>query len=76
MIRHKPVLDPGAPEVEEKDWLPSGPFQLGITAGASTPNNKIGEAVLRILQVRSIKLPAGILDLPKEPTETPEKPST
>ena len=58
-IRHKPALAPEAPEVEEEDWLPSGPFQVGITAGASTPNNKIGEAVLRLLQVRGIEPPEG-----------------
>ena len=57
IIRHKPVLDPHAPEVMEKDWLPSGPIQVGITAGASTPNNKIGEAVKRLLQVRGIEPP-------------------
>ncbi len=55
-IRHKPVLDPSADEVEERDWLPSGPFDLGITAGASTPNNKIGEAVLRVLSLRGIEV--------------------
>jgi 4-hydroxy-3-methylbut-2-enyl diphosphate reductase len=53
-IRHKPVLDPGASEVVESTWLPEGPFELGITAGASTPNNKIGEALVRILQIRGI----------------------
>jgi 4-hydroxy-3-methylbut-2-enyl diphosphate reductase len=53
-IRHKPVLDPGAGEVVESAWLPDGPFELGITAGASTPNNKIGEALVRILQIRGI----------------------
>jgi len=53
-IRHKPVLDPAAAEVLESDWLPSGPFELGITAGASTPNNKIGEALIRILSIRGI----------------------
>ncbi len=58
-IRHKPVLDPEASEVEETDWLPEGPFQLGITAGASTPNNKIGEALLRILAVRGIEVEPG-----------------
>ncbi|MGD2120885.1 MAG: 4-hydroxy-3-methylbut-2-enyl diphosphate reductase [Gemmatimonadota bacterium] len=60
-VRHKPVLDPEAPEVEEEDWLPSGPFQLGITAGASTPNNKIGEAVMRVLEIRGIGLPEDLL---------------
>jgi 4-hydroxy-3-methylbut-2-enyl diphosphate reductase len=63
MIRHKPVLAPDAPEVLENDWLPTGAFELGITAGASTPNNKIGEAVMRILQVRGIELPEGLLEL-------------
>lgn len=53
-IRHKPELDADAPEVTESDWLPEGPFALGLTAGASTPNNKIGEAVLRVLQMRGI----------------------
>jgi 4-hydroxy-3-methylbut-2-enyl diphosphate reductase len=58
-IRHKPILDPDAPEVTETDWLPSGPFSVGITAGASTPNNKIGEAVTRLLQVKGVELPEG-----------------
>jgi 4-hydroxy-3-methylbut-2-enyl diphosphate reductase len=53
-IRHKPVLDPGASEVVETAWLPDGPFVLGVTAGASTPNNKIGEALVRVLQIRGI----------------------
>ena len=56
IIKHKPLLDPDAPVVEEKKWLPSGPLQVGITAGASTPNNKIGEAVLRLLQLRGVEL--------------------
>jgi 4-hydroxy-3-methylbut-2-enyl diphosphate reductase len=58
-IRHKPELDPAAPEVIEAGWLPEGPFRLGITAGASTPNNKIGEAVLRILKLRGLEVDAG-----------------
>ena len=56
-IRHKPVLDPKAPEVEDGNWLPEGPFVLGITAGASTPNNKIGEAIARILESKGVELP-------------------
>jgi len=55
-IRHKPELDPNAPELVETDWIPEGAFQLGITAGASTPNNKIGEAVLRVLEIRGIEV--------------------
>ncbi|HKR10163.1 MAG TPA: 4-hydroxy-3-methylbut-2-enyl diphosphate reductase [Gemmatimonadaceae bacterium] len=52
-IRHRPL---GAKaEIESADWLPaSGPVRIGITAGASTPNNKIGEAVGRIFATREI----------------------
>ena len=53
-IRHKEDLDPNHPETVDEVWLPEGPFELGITAGASTPNNKIGEALLRILQIRGV----------------------
>jgi 4-hydroxy-3-methylbut-2-enyl diphosphate reductase len=53
-IRHKAVLDPAAPAVTDVDWLPREGFELGITAGASTPNNKIGEALVRILAIRGI----------------------
>jgi 4-hydroxy-3-methylbut-2-enyl diphosphate reductase len=53
-IRHKAVLDPNADESVDREWIPEGPFNLGITAGASTPNNKIGEAVLRVLRIRGI----------------------
>jgi 4-hydroxy-3-methylbut-2-en-1-yl diphosphate reductase len=54
-IRFKPngsKLD--APEQEAEDWLPAGAINVGITAGASTPNNKIGEAVERILATRGL----------------------
>ena len=65
-IRHKPELDPETPEVVETDWLPDGPVTVGFTAGASTPNNKIGEAVMRLLQVKGEPLPDGI-----EPQQSP-----
>lgn len=36
-------------------WLPTiGPLRIGITAGASTPNNKIGEAVARVFAIRGV----------------------
>jgi 4-hydroxy-3-methylbut-2-enyl diphosphate reductase len=36
-------------------WLPTGrPVRVGVTAGASTPNNKIGETVARILATRGL----------------------
>ena len=38
-------------------WLPStGPVRVGVTAGASTPNNRIGEAVTRIFATRGVSL--------------------
>jgi 4-hydroxy-3-methylbut-2-enyl diphosphate reductase len=54
-IRHKPVVDADAPEEIVSDWLPEGPFELGLTAGASTPNNKIGEALVRVLKLRGLE---------------------
>ena len=45
-------------EADKRGWLPPGPVTLGITAGASTPNSKIGEAVMRILATRGLELPA------------------
>jgi 4-hydroxy-3-methylbut-2-enyl diphosphate reductase len=52
-IRHRPL---GAKaETASADWIPStGPVRIGVTAGASTPNNKIGEAVGRIFATRGI----------------------
>ncbi len=55
-IHHKPELDPHAPEVTDWDWLPPGPFNLGITAGASTPDNEIGKALARLLAVRGVEV--------------------
>ena len=44
-IRHQPVGS--KQEVEDAAWL-EGTGLIGVTAGASTPNNKIGEAIARI----------------------------
>ena len=42
-------------EATASDWLPaSGDVRIGLTAGASTPNNKIGETVARIFATRGI----------------------
>src|SRR5215203_3330257 len=42
-------------DVTENGWLSSpGELRVGITAGASTPNNKIGDAVARIFATRGI----------------------
>ncbi len=55
-IHHKPELDPHAPETVDRDWLPAGPWQLGITAGASTPDNEIGRTLARVLELRGIEV--------------------
>ena len=55
-IRHKPGGSDD--EVETSGWLPPGPVEVGLTAGASTPNNKVGEAIERILACRSLPVPA------------------
>jgi 4-hydroxy-3-methylbut-2-en-1-yl diphosphate reductase len=50
-IRHRTVAShPG--ETVTPDWLPSGALTIGLTAGASTPNNVVGEVVARILALR------------------------
>ncbi|HET6681805.1 MAG TPA: 4-hydroxy-3-methylbut-2-enyl diphosphate reductase [Gemmatimonadaceae bacterium] len=51
------IREPGVVHNERTvaDWLPrSGPVTVGLTAGASTPNNKIGEAVARIFASRGV----------------------
>ncbi|MDQ3388584.1 MAG: 4-hydroxy-3-methylbut-2-enyl diphosphate reductase [Gemmatimonadota bacterium] len=54
-IRFKPNGSPfDAPELVAEDWLPDGTLTVGLTAGASTPNNKIGETVERVLRARGI----------------------
>ncbi len=56
VIRFLPV---GKRDEERRDhWLPDGRITLGITAGASTPNNKIGETVQRIAATRGATLDA------------------
>jgi 4-hydroxy-3-methylbut-2-enyl diphosphate reductase len=45
-IRHKPVG--GSHEVTTTGWLPPGPVSIGLTSGASTPNNIVGAAIRRL----------------------------
>src|SRR5215211_237130 len=53
-IRHRPLGTKF--EAENPNWLPeAGPVRIGVTAGASTPNNKIGDAVARIFATRGIR---------------------
>ncbi|MBW7932830.1 MAG: 4-hydroxy-3-methylbut-2-enyl diphosphate reductase [Gemmatimonadaceae bacterium] len=42
--------------VEQAGWLGSGPVTVGLTAGASTPNNKIGDAIVRVFATRGLSL--------------------
>ena len=53
-IRFRPVSDQA--EQRRDGWLPAGPLTIGITAGASTPNNKIGETIVRIAASRGMTL--------------------
>ncbi len=46
-IRHQPVGS--KQEVTQAEWL-GGATNIGVTAGASTPNNKIGETVARVCE--------------------------
>ncbi len=49
---------PGAAaEVIEAGWL-EGVRSIGLTAGASTPNNKIGETIVRICEAAGVELAA------------------
>jgi 4-hydroxy-3-methylbut-2-en-1-yl diphosphate reductase len=53
-IRHRPVGEHD--ETRHDRWLPVGPLTIGVTAGASTPNNKIGETIERIAALRGVSL--------------------
>ena len=56
-IRHRPV-GPQQAEVAVDGWLPEGPVTVGLTAGASTPNNVVGETVQKILARRGLEVEA------------------
>ena len=43
-------------EVETRDWLPSGKITVGITAGASCPNNLIEDAIKRLFDLRGVSV--------------------
>ncbi len=47
-IRHRPVGAPSTAKADEgvtDDWLPAGKVVVGLTAGASTPNNIVGMVI-------------------------------
>lgn len=43
-------------EVETKGWLPSRKLTVGITAGASCPNNLIEDTIRRLFDLRGVSL--------------------
>ncbi|KAA3656284.1 MAG: 4-hydroxy-3-methylbut-2-enyl diphosphate reductase [Calditrichaeota bacterium] len=53
-LQHKPVTSREV--VTKKNWLPDGEVVIGITAGASTPNVKIGEIVARLAQLQNLSI--------------------
>jgi 4-hydroxy-3-methylbut-2-enyl diphosphate reductase len=54
-VRYRPI-GRHAEEAVCEGWLPAGPLRVGITAGASTPNSKIGEAVARVFASRGVRV--------------------
>jgi len=56
-IHHRPAAVKHS-EADAYDWLPDGPVRVGVTAGASTPNNKIGDVASRILATRGLRVDA------------------
>lgn len=43
-------------EIETANWLPAGDLTIGVTAGASCPNNLIAETVVRLFELRGVSL--------------------
>ena len=45
-------------ELETPNWLPAGKITVGITAGASCPNNLIEDVIRRLCELRGISVQA------------------
>jgi 4-hydroxy-3-methylbut-2-enyl diphosphate reductase len=43
-------------EIETRNWLPEGRVTVGITAGASCPNNLIEDTIRRLFELRGISV--------------------
>jgi 4-hydroxy-3-methylbut-2-enyl diphosphate reductase len=52
-VRYRPAGAHTEESVRE-GWLPAGTIRVGLTAGASTPNSKIGETVARLLAMHGV----------------------
>jgi len=51
-IRHKPVGD--RHEVTTEHWLPPGTVAIGLTSGASTPDNLVGTVIQRLDELAAL----------------------
>ncbi|MDA1275579.1 MAG: 4-hydroxy-3-methylbut-2-enyl diphosphate reductase [Verrucomicrobia bacterium] len=43
-------------EIESSDWLPPGQITVGVTAGASCPNNLIEDVIRRLFELRGVSV--------------------
>jgi len=43
-------------EIETRNWFPDGPVTVGVTAGASCPNNLIEDVIRRLFELRGISV--------------------
>ena len=57
-IRHRPVGSEGRGDHAAAGCPPAGPLRVGLTAGASTPDNLVGAAILKIAAFAD-RAPAG-----------------
>jgi 4-hydroxy-3-methylbut-2-enyl diphosphate reductase len=51
-------------EVSSTDWLPAAPSVIGVTAGASCPNNLIEETVVRLFELQGVNRKRVLAALP------------
>jgi 4-hydroxy-3-methylbut-2-enyl diphosphate reductase len=61
-IRHRPIGAPSTANVAEaigRGWLPGGPIAIGLTAGASTPNNIVGQVIERLASLTAVSVNDG-----------------
>jgi 4-hydroxy-3-methylbut-2-enyl diphosphate reductase len=54
LIRHYSLHE--QKEIETRNWLTGGKITVGITAGASCPNNLIEDAIRRLFELRGISV--------------------